>query len=88
MPRFQFTIRGLLWATFWVAVCGAAWTLDLRGFDKWYPVQQAAIIVALLLTPFMAIGALFGGPLVGLLVGVVAFVAFNLLIMFLRLVLG
>lgn len=26
MPRFQFTIRGLLGATFWLAVSIAAWT--------------------------------------------------------------
>lgn len=42
-PRFQFTIRNLLWVTFWVAVTFAAWPVYFRYFkpfglssDRWW----------------------------------------------------
>lgn len=31
MPRFQFTIRGMLWATFWAAVSMASWAVWFRS---------------------------------------------------------
>jgi len=63
-PRFQFTIRGLLWATFWVAVCAGAWTLALRYMiHSEDPVGLSILVAALaagLFTPGLAIGAFFG----------------------------
>jgi len=64
-PRFQFTMMGLLWATFWVAVSAAAWSLC---FSLWRDHKALVLIVALIgvATPFVAFGAIFGKPLKGL----------------------
>ena len=35
MPRFQFTISGLLWATFWVAMSLGAWSLFFEFKGLW-----------------------------------------------------
>jgi len=46
-PRLQFTIRGLLWATFWVAVSMTAWML-VATFDSkywWWPYTGIAGVV-------------------------------------------
>ena len=35
-PRFQFTIRGMLWATFWLALACGAWTISPKyAHDYW-----------------------------------------------------
>src|SRR5689334_3453082 len=34
-PRFQYTIRGLLWATFWAAVGMGAWGLFIEFYGLW-----------------------------------------------------
>ena len=36
MPRFQFTIRGLLWVTFWVGVTMAGLLVPKRPIHLWY----------------------------------------------------
>ena len=66
-PRFQFTIRGLLWATFWLAVSAAAWRFDKRTLPPllWWPAFAAIYIC-----PFMAVGALFQRTLIGLCAGI------------------
>lgn len=73
MPRFQFTIRGLLWATFWAAVSAGAWTLAIRHMLSSEDAVGLGILVLALFTgifsPFVAVGALFGRPLMGFKVG-------------------
>jgi hypothetical protein len=48
-PRFQFTIRGLMLATFWAAVSCAAWTLFYRFPIAWEETWglQACLFVAI-----------------------------------------
>jgi hypothetical protein len=68
---YQFTIKRILWATFWMAICFAAAIRhhsgkgpdDLSGF-----IASVAVIA---LSPFVAAGSLFGRPFVGLLVGII-----------------
>ena len=51
--RYQFTIRGLLWATFWLAVSMAAWTFALgRMYDRH---QQDGTVFAIVLVLFIGI---------------------------------
>jgi len=76
-PRFQFTIRGLLWATFWVAVSGAAlcyrqfvpqWDFEIiwRVFTVGTPMLRSLIATVCLCA---AGGALMGRQRQGLRVG-------------------
>ena len=63
-PRFQFTIRGLLWATFWAAAWGTCWVSYQQGGRL---SRLALFGVAAL--PFAACGALFGDARSGLMLG-------------------
>jgi hypothetical protein len=69
---YQFSIRGILGATFWIAIC-----LGCVELLRWWkaPDQHIELVVAIgagvYLSPFIAIGTLFGHPLRGLVVGVV-----------------
>ena len=66
-PRFQFTIRGMLWATFWAAVSAAAW--KVFGDHDWWPGYEHISLPALLIglaSPFAAVGALFGRTRLGI----------------------
>ena len=66
-PRFQFRIANLLLATFWTAAWFGAYAalkhviyLELElGPDSQWPKRQA-LVCALAVIPFSAIGALFG----------------------------
>jgi hypothetical protein len=68
--RFQFTIRNLLWATFWVAVGLTAWKV-YSSSRPW--VDSAVIAIAARLIaftcPFVAVGALFGRARLGFAIG-------------------
>ena len=64
------TLRGILWATFWAAVCLASWILDYKPADQ-NPALLFAIFAIRLLSPFVAIGALVGHSLKGLAVGII-----------------
>ncbi|MCE9556129.1 MAG: hypothetical protein K8T91_22500 [Planctomycetes bacterium] len=72
MPRFQFTIRGLLWATFWSAVALLPWGLAIQyGVQDKQPSEIMALaVIAGFYAPFVAVGALFGRAWLGLKVGV------------------
>ena len=63
-PRFQFTIRGLLWATFWVAAWGACWVSYQQG-GRLSPLALLGVTAL----PFAACGALFGDARSGLMLG-------------------
>ena len=71
----QFTLAGILWAVFWLAVCFAAWRinppLSIQG-----PVLPWAILIMHSFRFFTiptAIGALFGHTLRGFIVGIVLY---------------
>ena len=74
-PRFQFTIRGLLWATFWAAVSLAAWPLYFQYRWPMTPMwaleglPKALSFILCVSSPFTAIGALFNQGFRGFLVG-------------------
>ena len=57
MPRFQFTIRELLWATFWVAVSCAAWNFGAIGPPT--PYRGVALCV-LFVAPLPVLFSVFG----------------------------
>jgi hypothetical protein len=76
-PRFRFSLRNDLWATFWVSVWGASISLA-RSMDPWdgHGWRSSGHILFLLLvlifvTPFIAAGSLFGRTGTGVVVGVV-----------------
>jgi len=63
-PRFQFTIRNLLWATFWVAMGMAGWFVPQHSIHLWhdqgrneYSLSPAFVSV---LVVNMAVISLFG----------------------------
>jgi hypothetical protein len=66
------TVRRALGAIAWLAICFAAVSLS-----RWWkapdqnPPLLFAVLGAIVLSPFVAIGTLFGRPLRGLLVGLV-----------------
>jgi hypothetical protein len=72
-PRFQFTIRGMLWATFWVAVSAGSWAcftrfLPLDGNSVWH---LAVFYFAGLASAFAAVGAIFRRTVGGIVAGIV-----------------
>lgn len=68
-PRFQFTIKGLLCATFWAAVSLGAWSI-VANSD--YVLVELVFFLPAVLAPFMSIGALFSRTVGGLLCGITA----------------
>lgn len=86
-PRFQFTIRGMLWATFWAGASFSAWNMDVPwvasrhyygptyGYGLLSEFIGIGITIARLCGPFTAIGALFGRAFWGFVVGSAALVA-------------
>jgi hypothetical protein len=78
LPRIQFTIRGILWATFWMAVCFASWI----SFEPLANAPGSPRIVGYGLMffifggPFLALGALFGRLWIGAILAVAAFCSF------------
>lgn len=69
VPRLQFRLRGLLCAMFWASVAFAAWTLDYKPADQNLPLMFTIMAVRFL-SPFVAVGALVGRSLYGLLIGI------------------
>lgn len=72
MPRnwYQIKLSRILWATFWMGVCFGAFALDYKPADQNPPLLFLILSVAVL-SPFLAVGALFGSPWTGLLIGIV-----------------
>jgi hypothetical protein len=58
-PRFQFTIMGILLATFWIAVFFGAATAAARA-EKDIGFYAFPVAYALIVSPFLAAGALLG----------------------------
>lgn len=75
--RPQFNTRGMLLATFWMAVCCASFAMVARMHRLRISSPLENILTLLMMfAPFVAIGALFGRSLLGAVVGVVALSAF------------
>lgn len=68
---YQFSLQAIFGATFWIAVCFGC--IQLSRFWK-YPDQHIELVVAIAagiyVSPFVAVGTLFGHPLRGLAVGI------------------
>jgi hypothetical protein len=61
MPRFQFTLRGMFWVTFWVAVNAAAWGVDNNSMDH-LSLPEIVLFFAMWILPFAALGGLLRRP--------------------------
>lgn len=59
-PHFQFTIRGILWATFWVAVTAAAWVICGPHAKELTRLMHGAAIAAIVFAPLFALMSVFG----------------------------
>jgi hypothetical protein len=59
MPRLQFTMTGVLLATFWIAVFFGVWAAAARANEDlgFYMLPMG---YTLIVSPFLAAGALFG----------------------------
>jgi len=67
-PRwFQFTIRRIMAATFWLAVCFGAANIDATGHSD---STMIAVIVVMYWSAFVAVGTLLGRPLISAIVGI------------------
>jgi hypothetical protein len=64
--RFQIKLSAILWATFWIGVCLASFSIDYQGD---LPIRLL-IFAARVFSPFVAIGALFDQPWAELAVGI------------------
>jgi hypothetical protein len=79
-PRFQFTLTRLLLATFWMAVCFGGvmanrsippiW--EFRGPEMLWIVLRYATFYLVFVSPFIAVGVLFGRAKTGVIAGFVA----------------
>ena len=67
-PRFQFTIKGMLLATFWIAVSAWAWTFVIRPKET-DPFVAELVDICRILCPCVAVGALFGRVSWGFVIG-------------------
>ena len=67
-PRFQFTLRGMLWATFWLAV---TFTFGRFGLSSDSPALGHVGFAAVTIGPCVTMGWLFQRPKTGLAVGVI-----------------
>ncbi|MCE9545303.1 MAG: hypothetical protein K8T25_07275 [Planctomycetia bacterium] len=69
-PRLQFSLRGILYATFWVAVFAGAGMIT-RGSDaEASPLFVLGLRLVLLISPVVAVTALFERATLGLLLSV------------------
>lgn len=79
--RIQFTLRGMLWATFWVALSTQTWLVFHRPQTPHSVLPFLAYIFGFI-TGFGALGALFGqtrtGLELGLFVGFISAYVFQL----------
>ncbi len=70
-PRIH--LRGILAATFWLAVCFSIYTAITRAHRQRTPLEyEEALTWAMMILPFVATGALIGRTLLGIVVGTVA----------------
>jgi hypothetical protein len=67
--RFQFTIRGIMWATFWVAVSLAGWVTFINPSFGHMAVLRTASFSMVLFAPCAAVGFLTGYPIEGMNIG-------------------
>ena len=79
----QISLKGILWAAYWVAVCVVAWRARYRwsGLDNWW-FQFAATSFRFFPVP-TAIGALLGHPWRGAAIGIALYVGLSFLLTFL-----
>lgn len=75
--RRCFSLRRLLWATIWAAACVAAWMVH---DPAWEPKPSWSLYFLKLLGAFVAMGAFFGRPIKGALIGIVLLVAYELIV--------
>jgi hypothetical protein len=93
-PRFQFTLKRLLLATLWIAICfggvvanrSIAPEWDFHGPKLLFWYLRYVTFYAPLISPFIAIGALFGRSMTGAIVGFIAAAVFILVISSLNLI--
>lgn len=71
-PRFQFTIRGMLWATFWAAIGFATYRFMPAEIKSVNPLMPGILIFIFAATPCFALGSLLGRSEFGLWAGVLA----------------
>ena len=76
-PRFQFALKGILLATFWMAVCFSAYAMviNMHRLRVSSP-YEVPLTLVMMVTPFVAVGALFGRTLLGVAIGIAALSAF------------
>jgi hypothetical protein len=75
--RFQYSVRSLLWAMFWVSIIGSAFTyFSSLTYDRLSPFPHLILFGAFLVltflfvaAPCLAIGALFERTKLGLAIG-------------------
>lgn len=58
-PHFQFTVRSLLWATFWVAMTAAAWRYAVTIGPMTPRVSQGVAIGVMFWAPLLALLSVF-----------------------------
>jgi len=59
-PRFQFTLRDVISATYWAAVGMAAWAMLLRTDDRQF-FGWPLVLLAAWLSPVLMVASLLGG---------------------------
>jgi hypothetical protein len=80
-PR-RFTMRGILAAVAWLALCfGSLATLYRRPLEPGDDWIELLLLVTFIVSPFAAIGALYGRIWQGLLIGVIFVLALGLVIL-------
>ena len=76
-PRFQFEMKGLLLATFWMAVCFSAYAVvNSMHRQRVSSPMEVPLTLVMMAAPLVAIGALFGRTLLGAAVGIAALCVF------------
>ena len=79
--RHQFTVRRVLWATFWAASTCAAWKIgvETNGSDLAQPIQ-VGLRVFMFVGPCITAGELFGSAVLGAAIGLAVVIATMLLL--------
>jgi hypothetical protein len=77
LPRLNFTVRGILMATAWMAVCFGSFAVinEIHRLRVPSP-YEVPLTHVMMISPLVAVGALFQRTLWGLLIGAIADVAF------------
>jgi hypothetical protein len=76
-PEFQFQMKGILLAIFWLAICFSAYAMviDMHRRRVSSPMEVPLTLV-MMVAPVVAIGALFGRTLLGAAIGIAGLSAF------------